>query len=104
LIHIIQCLCPKRHAILAVAYDPNDITSEQALTDFKSVVVCAIANRQINPWCAICDARAPQWAYEDAPTKYETLKEASPELHRLEVEQHIARAHMDMLKKKAGQN
>ena len=38
MIHVIQCLCPDRHCIFGMAYDPADISPEEAMQGFREVV------------------------------------------------------------------
>lgn len=71
MVHIVQCLCPKRHAILAMAYEPPHPDPTGAL---KKTVEAFIEAKAINPYCGICFSR--EFSYEDAESKFETLKEA----------------------------
>ena len=61
---IVQCLCgPARHCITALAYEPHtgDMTEENAAGRLEQFVDKAIAERLINPWCAICRAKRERW-------------------------------------------
>lgn len=100
MIYVIQCLCPNRHAIFAVAYDPKDIAHDVVMAGFQAQIEGWIADKTINPWCGICESRV--WTYEQRRTKYDTIEEAKPELRKLEVEQLFTR--MQIEERKAAKN
>jgi hypothetical protein len=81
---IVQCLCPSRHAILALAVEVKvGITSPQkAIEDLRDMATGLIRHGEINPWCGICHSR--EWTYEAAPTRFATIEEAKPHLEELE--------------------
>jgi hypothetical protein len=99
MIRIIQCLCPSRHAIMALAYVPGitgaqkefggteDITLDEsnAVEYMRSIVEGLIERHVINPWCGLCMSRV--FSYEDALTRFKTIEEAEPILRQLEAEQ-----------------
>ena len=95
-VYIIQCLCPNRHAIFGVAYDPADMPHDVAMATFQSTIEKWITDKTINPWCGICNSR--HWTYEQRRTKYATMQEAEPELKRLELEQMLTRALIEQQK------
>ena len=99
-IHLIQCLCPNRHAIFAVAYDPDELADDVALAVFQQGVEDWIRRGQINPWCGICHSR--ELHYEVAQTKWKTMAEAEPEMLKAEAENLQTRALIDQ--KKAEKN
>ena len=82
---IVQCLCPSRHAILAMAHEVAD--PHAAVEDLRVAMEAVLASGSLNPWCALCGAPAASWSYEAGATQYRTLVEATPELKRLEAEQ-----------------
>jgi len=90
MIHVIQCLCPDRHCIFGMAYDPADISPEEAMQGFREVVQAALDRQLANPHCGICGSTA--WQYEDRATKFKTIEEARPVLEESERAQAIARA------------
>ena len=96
MIYIIQCLCPNRHCIMALAYDPDDIAHDVVLAGLQELVGIWIERGKINPWCGICNSH--HWTYEQRRTKYKTMAEAKPELQRLELEQAATRAMIDQRK------
>lgn len=102
MIHIIQCLCPERHAILAVAYDDAATTGAEALQMFQSMVLVAVDGGGLNPWCGICQSR--EWFYEDGVTRFRTLAEAKPFLEQCAADQLASRALIDQQKKSAMRN
>jgi hypothetical protein len=85
MIHIIQCLCPDRHAIMGIAYDPKDMSPEEAMQAMREWVQGAIDTHVINPWCAICGSS--MWQFEDGVSKFHTLEEAQPVLRESELKQ-----------------
>lgn len=86
MVRIIQCLCPQRHCIMGVAYQPNEpMPSEEVLLGFKELIKEAIQNKMFDPWCGLCGSR--DWRYEDSPSKFKTIQEAAPYLRALELEQ-----------------
>ena len=100
MIHIIQCLCPERHAILAVAYDDAVTTGAEALQMFQSMVQSMVLvttdGGGLNPWCGICESR--DWFYEDGVTGFTTLAEAKPFLEKCQADQMATRALIDQQK------
>lgn len=93
MIHIAQCLCPKRHCILALAYDAGTAVFDESPTvDLKHLIEVKIFYGLLNPWCGICHERDFTWTYEDAVTRFATMEEARPELAKAEAEQARTRA------------
>jgi hypothetical protein len=99
MVHIVQCLCPSRHCVLAVSYDPANPdpeatvrTPEQGITALRTLVEAAISKSLINPWCGICGSRT--FTYEDAETRWKTMEEAMPYLKASEAEQANVRRHL----------
>lgn len=93
MIHIIQCLCPQRHCVLAVAYDDAKTTGKEALELFQSAVLMAVEGAGLNPWCGLCQSQ--DWFYEDGVTRFTTLEEAKPFLKQCEADQLASRAIID---------
>lgn len=107
MIRIVQCLCPQRHAILAIAYEPGitaaqedfggtddiTLTEENAADYLRSMVEGLVKRQSLNPWCGVCHSR--QFTYEDRPTRFATMREAIPELQRLEDAQQRTRVFFD---------
>lgn len=97
-VYIIQCLCPNRHAIYGIAYDPKDMPHDVAMAVFQQQIEEWIATKTINPWCGICAQGEKSWTYEQRRTKYKTMEEAKPELKALELEMMLSRMVIDASK------
>jgi hypothetical protein len=91
---IAQCLCPSRHAILAASAEANGPreAEQNAMTPLKENIIAMLADRVINPWCAICHAKAETWRYDLGRTRFRTMEEAAPHLRQNEREQAVTRA------------
>jgi hypothetical protein len=103
-VRLVQCLCPNRHAIIAIAYAPGvtsagDITLDQsnAAGYMKGMFQRMVGNGSLNAVCGICGAT--EFSYEDAPTKYETMDEALPALKEVEQRQRATRATIDEMRR-----
>lgn len=89
-VHIVQCLCPSRHAILAIAYLPRDLDSPRTAEDYlRETVARLVAAGIMNARCGIC--KSANLRYEDSATRFQTMAEAEPELRRIERECSAAR-------------
>jgi hypothetical protein len=97
MIHIIQCLCPERHAIFATCYDPKEMPDDVAMATMQATVEEWLAKKIINPWCGICGSRAA-WHYETRRTRFTTMEQALPEMKELETANRVSRALIDQLK------
>lgn len=91
MIRLIKMLCPKRHCITAVAYDPAEIAPAEALKAFKEVTEVIFTEGHVNRSCGICDSRSLRC--EDGATRYATLEEARKELGELEAGKLAARVY-----------
>jgi hypothetical protein len=85
MIHLLQCMCPSRHCIVAIAYDPDSLPAETAMNGFQSLVGVLIQQKRIDPFCGLCGSRV--WHYEDGVSKFKTVQEAMPMLQALELQQ-----------------
>lgn len=90
MIHLIQVLCPDRHAIFAIGYDPETLSPEDAMRGLKVLTQEMIDTHIINPWCGLCGSTC--WAYEDRVTSFTTIEEARPVLENEECKQILTRA------------
>ena len=89
---IAQCLCPKRHAILAAANEADDRSEAEALIpQLRERVVALLADGTFNPWCGPCRSPSDAWTYELARTSFRSMEEAVPALRRSEAEQAVTR-------------
>lgn len=104
ILRLVQCLCPSRHCIIAIPYEPGlssaqwDASSDITLTEANAadyvqrIVARMIESGAINPWCGICKARIETWRYEDALTKFRTYEAAAAGLAKAQEANRIARA------------
>jgi hypothetical protein len=76
MIKLIQCLCPSRHCIIAVAFDPARMAEAQAVAQAEGVLTRVYQDRLIDPWCAICGSS--RFEFEVGTTTFRTLEEAAP--------------------------
>jgi purine-nucleoside phosphorylase len=81
-IYIAQCLCPSRHCIAALAFDPRDTTPEAATELLRMTIEDHIRRQVINPWCGLCHSR--DFLYDAQPTRFKSMDEAKPYLLELE--------------------
>jgi hypothetical protein len=88
-IRIVQCLCPKRHAIMAIAYTPADITDADVTEALTSQIRSMVQHGVLDPWCGICGSTT--WHVEVGQTAFATMEEATPHLKALEAENLRAR-------------
>ena len=70
-VHIVQCLCPQRHCILAVAYEEGASNSQTAMALLRETM----GRLRVNPWCGICGLSG--FTYEDRRTPFATLGDAA---------------------------
>lgn len=86
---IAQCLCPRRHAILAASGVAEDQpTAEESLVKpLRTHVTRMIGSGTINPWCGLCRAPLESWRYELGRTRFTSMEEAEPHLRQSEREQ-----------------
>jgi hypothetical protein len=93
MIHIVQCLCPDRHCVIAVAYDDAETSGEEAQRQLQALLKNAVDQRVLNPWCGICLS----WDlyYEDSVTRFRTMEEAKPALAQCQTDQFASRALID---------
>jgi len=93
---IAQCLCPARHAILAVAGEAEEETASQTLlVPLREEIALLLASGTINPFCGICLSPDDTWKYEVGRTRFRTMDEAKPSLRKSEAEQAEVRRFMD---------
>lgn len=88
---IAQCLCPDRHCMMALAGDDPE-EAEPTRQRLRQMIELLVHRGGLNPWCAICGARAETWRYEVAPTRYATLDEAMPHLQATQEDNALANA------------
>lgn len=94
-VHLIQLLCPERHALIALAYEvgSDGMGDKARLRRLKHQWAEMIASGAVNPWCGICGSR--ELRYETAVTRWDTLEQAAPSLKEEERRNALARAVID---------
>lgn len=73
-IKLTQLLCPQRHCIGAMAFDPEISTENEV----KVLLSAGLAGLGANPWCGICGS--PELKFETGDTKFDSMSEALPHL------------------------
>ena len=86
MIHIIQLLCPLRHAIIGCAFDPEEYSFEEV----KASATKELAKLKANPWCGICGSH--DLRFEEGRTKFKTMAEAMPSVAQIGLHQMLTRA------------
>ena len=80
-VRIVQCLCPDRHCMTAMAYQTEDGAPKPEIAQkLKAAVADLLERKVVHPWCALCRAPASSFFYEDKPTIFRTMEEAMPSL------------------------
>lgn len=77
MIWISQWLCPSRHCAIALAWDDQEMSAEEAEHQGEQVFSSGLINR----WCGIC---GEQLHVEHGRTAFQTMTEASPHLKAME--------------------
>jgi hypothetical protein len=75
-VRIVQLLCPKRHCIVATAYESPDGEMLPEMTVRLREGFEEMVQKGANPWCGICQSR--DLRPEDQPTVFATMVEAWP--------------------------
>jgi hypothetical protein len=90
-VHITQLLCPRRHCIVGFVWEEGGRfnSPEDACREVQALV----AKLGFDPWCGICHSR--DLRAEDGLTKFRSLKEAEPELARLQTENILTRMRIE---------
>ena len=83
-VRICQCLCPSRHCIMAVAFEPGEWPDEKAQLALAGIVNKLVEAKIMNPWCGICRAPIKSWTYQADATLFDTLEAAQPVLKAFE--------------------
>ena len=84
MIWITQWLCPSRHCAIAIAWDDQELTAEEAERQGEQAFT-----QGINRWCGICGGSLH---VEHGRTRFKTIAEALPHLRRIERANLIARS------------
>lgn len=86
-----QCLCPKRHCIMALLGDGED---EPIRTGLEQQIDKQIKKKALHPWCALCGAKHETWQVEIGTLKAKDINEALSELLHLQYEQQQTRDYL----------
>lgn len=89
-IRIMQCLCPDRHCILAVAFDEQVTSTSEAERRLWEMIEDLVSSRILKRDCAICRRERPLHL-ETGTTKFKSLAEAEPILRQLARRQEMTR-------------
>lgn len=84
---IVQCLCgPNRHCITGLAGEAGDrLEAEETIEkQLKRYLRRMIGDGIFNPFCGICGAKEAAWHYELGRTRFTSMEEAAPELHKIQ--------------------
>jgi len=76
MIWITQWLCPRRHCVIAVAWDDQELTAEEAERRGEQAFT-----QGINRWCGIC---GDSLHVEHGRTKFNTMEKALPYIKAIE--------------------
>jgi hypothetical protein len=90
-IFLVQYLCPERHCIMAVAYEEDRGSFEEA----KGQIRLGMRAIGANPWCGICGSR--DLSFEEGLTPFASIEEAMTPLLSGERDQQESRQVMDAL-------
>jgi hypothetical protein len=96
MINIVQALCPERHCLMALAYEGDAMSDEQATRKLAMTLARAMARLEIDPWCGLCQSEAIH--YEVGRTRFKTLEDARPHLLACEEDQRRTREAFEAFK------
>ena len=90
-VYIGQLLCPKRHCFLALAgeYESPETAHRCLAFELGHATAKLKESGLLKFECALCGA--DEFGLDIQPTRFDTLKEAKPELQRLQAEQVMTR-------------
>ena len=104
-VRVAQCLCPNRHAIMALVFTSETITDASAIEALRAAVrlalngeagVLGLAVKKLNAWCGICGKDGGTWLYEIEWSKeFDSLEAAEHAIHELQTAQAVSRALLD---------
>ena len=89
MIHLIQYLCPHRHAIAATFYD----TGNDTLINARRGLRRHLRSIGANPWCGICGSQ--DLFFEERSTPFTTIEEAAEAARLLEKHNEFTKAILD---------
>lgn len=74
MIWITQCLCERRHCLMAGAWDDTEVTREQGIRETREQIASMMQSGDLNR-CRIC--HSTKFHYESGRTKWQTMEEAA---------------------------
>jgi len=83
-IALVQCLCPRRHCILGLAFDIRGTRPDEAVNAMRGIVEDMAARKILYPSCGLCRAPVGEWFYEVGLTRFDSMKEAEAPLRAAE--------------------
>jgi hypothetical protein len=97
-VKIAQCLCPRRHCLVAISFEEDQMTDGEAVAAIKLQFT---TNAALNPRCGLCGAPLEECGYEVGVTRFNSLREAMPHLVEQQRRQLAHRALLDRLGRSA---
>lgn len=97
-VYVVQCLCPERHCVLAVAMEGATEQEEAILTASTKEIEGAFSSGMFRRECGICHAK--ELRFELMRTPFKTMEEARPALMETQLEQLATRATIDEAKRR----
>lgn len=97
-IKIMQLLCPMRHCLVGLAYDPETTTNKEAVELLKK----GIKAMNLNRWCGLCGSR--NLCFETGATVFDSMAEAGKFLVAEEKKNLATRAIFDSMRRAAKNN
>ena len=71
-IWIAQMVCPARHAIVSITFDPAKIGPKRATAAFYAQIYAAIESGELEPACPVCRAAFGTWTCHTGQTAWAT--------------------------------
>lgn len=90
MIALVQCLCEKRHGIMALAFNEEAHKAEDIERELVKTINDLKASGALRDACGICGSK--NWHYELGTTKWNTMEEAQPHLERAVAQAEAIRA------------
>ena len=81
MIHIAQLICPKRHPIMAIAYDGNSHDFTWAVGEIQTAFTEAVRQGLFESSCRLCGSKVLH--IEVATTRFTSIKQAEPHIAAL---------------------
>lgn len=95
---VVQLLCPDRHAIMGAAYERED---ESKLENISEGIKASLKENGLLWECGICKhtdpAKSVDLHFEEGPTRFATMDEAMPHLRKIEEDNVASRLLIDLL-------